>query len=496
MEREFRQKVADSLIWSLGSQVGWQGLNFIVSVILARLLSPREFGLMAMVITLTNFAGIFTELGFGAALIRRQDVQPEHLSSVFWLNVTSGLLLTLLFIVSAPLIADFYQEPSLVLLTSLISINFFINSLGVVQNALMNKNLEFAMLSRITLAAVSGASAVAILMASLGFGVWSLVVQSVVRSVMVTALLWKLNNWRPSFVFNWKAIKDMLGFSTNLVGTQALNYWARNIDNILIGRFLGTVELGVYSRAYTIMLFPIINVSQVISNVLFPSFSLISEDKLRIKQLYLKITRLVALITFPMMLTVFVTAESFVLTVFGSHWAEVIPILQILSLLGITQSIMTLNGSLYLSQNRADLQFRIGSLLRINLILGIIIGLRWGILGVAVGYAIASLLNSYPGIVFVGRLIGLTYIELLRNLAAIFICAVVMAIAVWGMHFLLPAHWPHWAYLIVQVPFGITIYGLLLYFFGTKVYTEAKQMLTEKLNLRHKALVSREEVTL
>lgn len=494
--KEFRQKVISGLMWSLGSRIGGQFLNLVISVILVRLLSPREFGLLALVTVLTNFAGIFVDPGLNAALVQRKNVQPEHFSSVFWLNLANGLLLMLLFMISAPFIADFYQEPSLVMLTMLISIDFFISSLAVVQRALMTKNLDFAQLSIITLAAASVAGVIAIVMALTGFGVWSLAVQTVLRSIIITALFWKLSDWRPSFVFDWAVIKDMLGFGTNLLGTQVLTYWTRNIDNLLIGKFLGTIELGIYDRAYSIMLFPLANVTQAIVNVLFPSFSLINEDKLKIKQFYLKVVRLIALVTFPMMLIIFVTTESFILAVFGPQWIEVIPILKILCLLGVNQSITTLNGSIYLSQGRADLQLRVGTVLRINLILGIIIGLQWGIIGVAVGYAIASLINFYPGIYFSGRLIGLTFSELLQNLALVFICAVVMAASVGALRFLLPVDWPHWLYLITQTLFGIAIYGLLLFVFKVKAYNEAKLLLFERLNLVRKRLMAKGIVTL
>lgn len=463
---------------------------FVIGVILARLLSPRDFGLIAMITVITSFVNIFAELGFSAALVQKQDVRQEHLSSVFWLNLGAGLLLTITLMAGAPLIAGFYQEPLLVPLTMLISITFLISSLNIVQNTLMTKALDFKTLSIVEIAAVGISGVVAIVMAYTGFGVWSLAVQSVVLSAVTAALLWKLSDWCPDLTFKWGAIRDLLGFSMSLFGTKVLNYWVRNVDYLLIGRFLGTTPLGVYTRAYKVMLFPLANVSRVLSKVMFPFFSTIQEDKQRVKSVYLKMTRTIALVTFPMMMGLFITVEPFVLTLYGPKWVEMISVLQILCLVGMVQSIATLNGNLYLSQSRADLQFRVGLVLKANGILGIVIGLRWGIVGVAVGYAIASVVNSYPAFFFAGRLVNLTYWQLLRNLSGVFGCAATMATLEWTLGLLLPSAWPHWARLAVQASFGVMIYGILVHIFRLEAYQEARELVLEQVHPRLRALIT------
>jgi O-antigen/teichoic acid export membrane protein len=477
---ELRQKTLAGITWSITSQAGKQVIALIIGIILARLLSPREFGLIAMITVMTGFAAIFAELGLSAALIQKQDVRQDHLSSVFWINLIGGLLLMLIFIVGAPLIAGFYHEPTLIPLTMLISTNFLIGSLNIVQKTLITKSLDFRTVAIAEISAIAVSGILAILLAYSGFGVWSLAIQSVVCSIVTAMLLWKLNTWRPKFTFNGRAVKELLGFSANLLGTQSLNYWVRNLDNLLIGRFLGTVALGGYSWAYSIMLFPQTNISSVISRVMFPSFSMIQKEKERIKSIYLSVTRVIALVTFPMMCGLFVTVVPFVMAVFGPQWAGMIPILQVFCVVGLIQSIGTLNGNLYLSQGRADLQFKIGLILRTNAILGIIVGLHWGVVGVALGYATASFINSYPNLFFAGRLINLTYSELMKNLADVFACSATMAAAVWSLGLLLPTDWPHWAYLAVQVPFGIAIYTGLVHFFDLKAYRELQGLLVEQ----------------
>jgi PST family polysaccharide transporter len=465
-------------------------LTFVIGIILARLLSPREFGLVAMITVITSFASIFAELGFSAALVQKQDVRQEHLSSVFWLNLGAGLVLTLAFIIAAPLVAEFYQEPMLTPLTIFISTNFLISSLNIVQNTLLTKALDFRTLSIVELGAVAVAGIISIVMAFAGFGAWSLAAQSVLISVVTAVLLWRLSHWRPSLLFRWTAVKDLLGFSMSLFGTKVLNYWVRNIDYLLIGRVLGTDPLGVYNRSYDVMLFPLTGVSRVLSRVMFPSMSIIQEDKRRVANLYLRMTRVIALITFPMMLGLFVTVEPFVMAVFGPKWTGMIPVLRVLSLVGMTQSIGTLNGNLYLSQGKADLQLKVGLVLKTIAILGIVIGLHWGIVGVAIGYAIASFINSYPSFHFAGRLVDLTYWDLLRNLSGVFGCAVAMAALVGGAGLLLPSTWPDWALLAAQVLLGVVIYLSLIHLFKVKAYQEVRTLLSEQWRLRRSQVVS------
>jgi len=477
---ELRQKTIRGVGWSAISLVGKQGLTFVVTIILARLLSPQEFGLLAMVTILINFASIFGELGFSAALVNMQDVQPVHLSSVFWLNLSIGLILSIVFVGLAPIIAYFYQKPILIPLTMYLSFNFVISSFNIVQSTMLIKSLDFRTLSKIDIAAVAISGVIAIVMASSGYGVWSLATQSVIVTLVTAVLLWVSNTWRPSFIFRWSAIKDLMGFSISLFGSKLLNYWVRNLDYLLIGRLMGTGPLGIYNRAYTLMLVPLNTVSQVLARVMFPAFSLIQGDKEKVKRAFLQVTRTVALVTFPMMLGLLVTAKPFVLTIFGPQWAQMIPILKIFSLVGLIQSIGTLNGNIYLSQGRADLQFKVGVVVHLVPLLGIIIGLRWGIIGVAVGYGIGSFLISYPTFYFAACLIDLKFGLHLRNLASLFMCSLFMAATMWGAGLLLPFILPHWIVLIVQVLCGGLTYLILIHVLKIKAYQEVRTLLLEQ----------------
>ncbi len=478
---EFRRRTISGMKWSIVSQGVRQVLGLITTVWLARLLSPRDFGLVGMVTVIANFAALFGELGFSAALVQKKDVTQEHLSSVFWLNLGCGLVLTALFAAAAPLVASFNREPILVPLTVFIAADFLVSSLNIVQNTLLTRALSFRTLSVVEISAIAASGGLAIVMALAGFGVWSLAAQMVSLSAVTAAMLWKLAHWRPDLRFSWPAIRDLLGYSLNYFGSRALIYWTRNADYLLIGRFLGANPLGVYTRAYVVMMVPLLNVSRVLGRVMFPSLALIQDDKARVKRTYLKVTRVIALITFPMMLGLFVCVEPFVLVVFGRSWREMIPLLRVFALTGMLESVSTLNSNIFQSQGRTDQQFRLDLVLRTVLVAGIAIGLRWGILGVAIGYSVASALNTYPSVYFAGRLVGLSFAELAANLASILGCSLAMAGIAWAAGRFVFAGWPHWATLAGQVLCGAAAYALLVHFFQVPAYLEARQVVLDQL---------------
>ena len=476
----FRNKTIAGISWSVVSQVGRQLLQLAIGVILARLLAPRQFGLIAMITVITGFAAVFAELGFGAALIHKQDVKEEHLSSVFWINIGGGIALTVLFMLGAPLIGAFYNEPLLAPLTLLVASTFFFDSLSIIQRTLFSKSIDFKMLSIVEVSAVGIAGVVAIGMALSGWGVWSLAAKAVITSVVTSILLWTFSSWRPDLAFHWSAVKELLGFSMHLLGSRTMNYWVRNLDDLLIGRVIGSGGLGVYSRAYAIMLFPLRNISRVIARVMFPSLATIQHDAARVRHIFQRATRTIALVTFPLMLGLLATTESFVLAVFGGQWAGMIPILQVFCFIGLVQSVVTLVGSLFQSQGRTDLEFRLGLVTKPLLITGIVVGLQWGIVEVAVGYASAVAVSHYLNLRFAGGLVGLRYYDVVRDLTGIFFCAAAMAAGVYGAGLLLPADWPHGGRLAVQVPMGVVFYLMLVHGIDLSAYREARTLLAEQ----------------
>lgn len=452
---------------------------FVINVVLARFLLPQDFGLVAMIMVFTGFAAVFAEMGLGTSLVQKRDIQEIHLTSVFWVNVVVGLFLAILFMALSPLIAAFYQEALLIPMSMVLAFNFLVGGLGIVHRALRIKSLDFKTVSIVELIAIGFSGSVAITMALFGLGVWSLVAQSLISSIITVLLFWKTVDWRPGFRFSRHAVMDLFNFSINLLGTRFLNYWARNLDNLLVGRVIGSKALGLYGRAYAFVLYPLSNVSQVISRVMFPVMSAVQNEKQRVKRLQLKTARAVGLVTFPAMLGLFVVAEPFVIVLLGEQWVGAIPILKIFSLLGMVQSIINLNGNLYLSQGRTDLQFKVSLFLQSNIMIAIIIGLKWGVMGVAIAYSIASIINTYPSFRFAGGLVDLRWMEYLKNLSGVFACAAAMAVIVWMFGYLLPKDWPHLGVLSIMIVCGAGLYLLFIHVFKVRAYCEIRELIKD-----------------
>lgn len=487
MIQTFRERTLSGALWSVTSQTGRQLILLASNLILARLLTPRDFGLSATVLIFVNFGIILAEQGFGAALIQRAEVTEEHLSSIHWVNVALGLLFSALFYAGAPFIAGIFQEDALVPLTRVVSLIFAINSLGMVHTTLLTRELSFKTLAKVEVAAAWAGGAVAIVLAWRGWGPMSIAVQSVVTACVGVAMLWSVSGWRPRLLFRRSAVRDLFAFSSNSFLGSVANYWVRNVDNVLVGWVLGQGPLGVYSRAYAVMLFPLSRVTRVLSRVMFPSLSLIQDDPPRIRSVFLRMTRVIALVTFPVMLGVAASAENFTAVVFGPQWGEMVPVLRILAVVGMVQSVTTLVVNIYMARDQTGLRLRVMLPIQLAQVLGIVLGLKWGILGVSIGYAIASLATAPVECYYAGILIGMSVTDFIANLRGVFLCAAATALVVACAGALLPPGFPVFAAFGVQVLAGGAAYAVLLQAFSVKSWGETLVVARELLARRRAA---------
>ena len=480
-----RQSTVSGIGWTSIAQIGRQGALFLVSIVLARLLTPEDYGLVGMILVFTGFVALFAELGFGAALIQRDEIEIRHYDSVFWLNLMMGALLTALFLVIAPYISKFYREPSLTPLIRLVSVNFLIISVSIVQKTIIQREMNFRKIAKIDILAVLIGGIVAIIMALSGQGVWSLIWQILVTSSVASFVFWWQSNWRPNFLFDKKAISELLGFSSNLLGYSIVNYWARSADNLLVGRFLGSGSLGIYTRAYSTMLMPLSQVANVLGQVMFPALSRMQHDKKRVKRIYLHSIAMIALVTFPMMMGLLVVAEDFVLALYSAKWSDVTSVLRILCLVGMIQSIVGTVGWIYQSQGRTDWMFRWGLFVSVLGITSFVIGVYLGsVEAVALCYAILNVFLLYWNFAIPGRLIDLRFREVLGAVAGILACTLIMAGTVWVFGQVLPDNWPHWVYLVLQSLFGVLVYGALINLLKIQAYDELRNLLLEQWRRR------------
>lgn len=480
MER-LKEKTLKGFAWSGFGQGGNELLRFALMILLARSLSPENFGLMTMLTVFTGFALLMSELGLGGALIQYRGVSEEHLSSVFWVNLGVGSAFSLLFYLFAEPLAAFYEQPDLASYARALAVLYVIGSLFIVHQAYLRRNMDFRILSAADLISVAVSGAVAIGMAWAGYGVWSLVTQKLLEFALRALLLWRWTNWRPRLQFSLKAISDLWSFGINLAGTQALNYFVRQFGNLIVGKYLGASALGLFSRAYVIMMLPTINVTSVLAKVMFPSLAAIQGQRERTAAIYLKVATVIAMVVFPVMCFMTVMTKDVVLLLLGEKWLDVVPILQVLAPAGMIQSIIALNGSLFLSQGRADLQFRIGLVLKLNALLCMLIGLQWGVIGVAWGIAFASVVNSVPSMHFSLGLVGLKVPDVWGRLSKVILASVVMLLALALANDMLPDDWSAFGRLAMMFPIAAAIYWTALQLLREPAYQEVLALLKQHL---------------
>lgn len=411
-----KSKVFSSIGWAFSSQASREICQFIVSIILARILLPKDYGLVSMATTVTGFIQMFNTMGFRSALIQKQNSNDKDYTTAFWTTLLLSVSLYIVTVSISPIAAWFFEEPILKGLMSISALGFIITALNTIHFARLEKAMDFKKISIIEICTTLISGIVSITLATNGYGVWSLVVGGIAGQVLTMPLPWYFTRWRPSYTFDKAALKELFGFGSRVTGAVFINYFARNADNLIIGKVLGSTALGYYSMAYGLMLKPLQYVSSNFSRVLFSAFSSIRNDAEKTRSAYLKVVHFISLITFPMMTGLLFVAPEFVQVVYGSKWAPIVPIFQILCLLGASQSIGSTVGTIYMSQGRADLQLKYTAIFSSIVVASFFVGVQWGVIGVAVAYAFASGGIWMWSHAIANRLIGLQMKTLLSQL--------------------------------------------------------------------------------
>lgn len=426
-----KSKILRGLSWSLFSRIGVQAFQFGFGIVLARTLSPVEFGVFGMLLAFTGFAQVLAEGGLNAALIYKQDATDLDQSTAFWLQVFAGLVLSLVFFFAAPFIADFYDTPVLTPLTQFVAWVFLIQAIGQTHFAQFSKDFRFKALAIANVTGMFISGMVAIWLAVKGYGVWALAWQAVIAAAANSALYWAQSRWRPRLVFSWESARMLWHYSIYLLGHMSLNYWLRNGDKLVIGKFLGATQLGYYSRAYTLMLLPLNNIAAVIGQVMFPALSEVQNDIPRFGRIYLTSVQMTALVAFPLMMGMAALGEPFILTLLGDKWVDVIPVLQILSFVGMFQSIVFPVAWVFNALGKTKRQFHLSILFAAIFVVSMVAGLPGGVIGISYAYALCALVCGLIVLHVAGGYVAISLGKMLRSLWRILAMSVVMGAAVY-----------------------------------------------------------------
>lgn len=474
-----KEKAASALLWSASGQIAHQVISFATVLILARLLSPSDFGLLGFAAVVIAFFSIFQNFGFGLSIIQSKSITEEQISGLFWLNLFFSALLVLIVILAAPLVAVFFKEPRVKLLLVSLSMIFILEACSMVQAAQLEKELSLKKIAIINTSAIFVSSVVGITAAVLKYGVWSLVAYQIGQSAFKTLFLIFTIKWKPQLKIPLKKLKKQIRFSIFAQLSAVLNFFSRNVDDVLVGRVLGSSMLGLYQMSYRLMLWPLQKITLVIGRVLFPSLSMIQDDIERVKRIYLQVVGIIALVAFPMILGLFVISSPAILYILGEKWKDVIPIFQVLCLLGILQSISATQGWIFLSQGRTDLQLKVLFFSVIIIVTSFFIGIQFGAMGVAVCYTIASSVLIPFQLHIAGGLIRVSLVDIFRRILGSLLCASLMAGLVFVLELCLPENINPGVFLGIQITVGIGLYFLLVHILHLHSYMEVKRLLKE-----------------
>jgi PST family polysaccharide transporter len=380
---------------------------------------------------LTNFANLLRDMGTSVALIQRERVSDHLLDTIFWFNMAIGVVLGLIMIAIAVPVSVIFAEPHLRGVLTILAVSYPLSSLAAVHQALLERGLHFRTLAHIELASAIAGLGFGTIAAWRGMGAYSLVLATLVTAALTAVLLWCVSSWRPALRWHGAEFRSLKGFSGNLVGFQIVNYFARNVDTMLVGRFLGVGPLGWYNMGYKLMFLPVQNLSLVVFRALFPVLSRVQTDHAVLRAMYLRAMSAISLVASPVMIGLWVVREPFVRAVFGEQWMPVSVVIAWLAPVGLMQSLLSPVGLLYMVTGRTDLMMRVGTVISAVFFAGILIGLAWGYVGVAIGYAIANALIILPGLRIPFGLVNLSFREFLRSVTPQFIASLLMGLITW-----------------------------------------------------------------
>lgn len=478
-ERSLKNKTIKGTLWSAVENVTRLGVTFVVSIILARLLSPEEYGLIGI---LTIFIALFNAIvdsGFTNALIRKQDATDTDFSTVFYINLVLSLVLAAILFCCAKPIAIFFERPELVALTKVMSSVVVINALAIVQRARTTKEIDFKTQTKITFISSIVSGTIGIVMAYMGYGVWALVGQQISNQLLSTILFWIYNRWMPKLIFSWESFKEMWSFGSKLLVSSLIDTVWKEVYQVVIGKCYTPATLGLYTRAKQFADLCSSNLSAVVGRVSFPVLSNIQDDRERLKLAYKRVIKTSMLPTFVLMLGMAACAESMIQVLIGNQWLGCVPMLQIICTYGMLYPLHALNLNMLQVQGRSDLFLKLEIIKKIialgPLLLGIFVDIYWMLVGTFVTGIISYYLNAY----YSGPFLNYSIKEQIKDILPSFGVAVAMAIPVFAMRFI-----PINSYLMLPLQIVVGAIITISICEATKLpeYIEIKEIVTPLLN--------------
>lgn len=435
-EGSLRHQTVKGTMWSAVENVTRLGITFVVSIILARLLSPEEYGLIGILAIFISLFNAIVDSGFTSALIRKQDATDTDYSTVFYINLVLSLFLAAVLFLCARPIAVFFERPELVALTKVMSSVVVINALAIVQRARTTKAIDFKTQTKITFIASICSGVVGITMAYMGYGVWSLVSQQVCNQLLSTIFFWVYNKWMPKLIFSWVSFKEMWAFGSKLLVSGLIDTTWKEIYQVVIGKCYSPATLGLYARAKQFADLCSTNLTSVVQRVSYPVLSSIQEDRERLKSGYQRVIRTTMLPTFVLMLGMAACAESMIKVLIGEQWLECVPMLQIICTYGMLYPLHALNLNMLQVQGRSDLFLRLEIIKKAIAVVPLLLGVFVDIYLMLAGSLVTSLFSYYLNAYYSGPFLNYSIKEQVTDILPSFGVAMAMAVPVFAISFI------------------------------------------------------------
>ena len=457
-----KTKVFSSLLWRFAERIGAQGVTFIVSIVLARILDPELYGTIALVMVYTTFMNVFVSYGLGSALIQKKDADDLDFSSVFYFNLAVSCFLYLMMYFVAPFIADFYNDSTLTPIIRVLSLTVVISGVKNIQYAYVSRTMQFKRFFFATLGGTVGAGIIGIYMAYKGYGVWALAVQYLFNAAVDTTILWITVKWRPQWAFSWERLKGLMSYGWKLLVSALIDTGYKELRQLIIGKKYTSADLAFYNRGNQFPHLIVDNVNASINSVLFPTMSQVQDDRTRLKEMTRRAMKTSIFIMAPLMMGLAFCAEPIVRLLLTEKWMACVPFMRIFCITYMFYPLHTANLNAVKAMGRSDIFLKLENIKKI-VGLALLLSTMWfGVMVMAysllVSTALGMIINAWPN----RNLLDYRYTEQMRDILPSILLAVVMGLMVYPIKFL---GLSDFFTLLIQVPLGAVLYTVGSRFF-------------------------------
>jgi len=483
MAENLKQKTISAMLWSTLGKLSTLSIQFIANMILARLLMPEDFGCIGMLMIFMVISEVLITGGFGQALIQKKN--PTHLdySTVFYWNLVASIIIYILLYISSPIIADFYNMSQLTNLLRIYSITLIISSFSIVQTNILQKQLKFKSLSIRNIIASSCGSIVATCMAFYGFGIWSLVASSIISAIASVFLLWRMSAWRPTWEFSWISFKELFSFGSLMAFSSLIDELYKEIQGLIIGKFYTARDLGYYTQAKKLENIPVSSLSQIVSQVTFPVFSKLQDNKSQLKQGVKKCLVALTYLNFPMCILLIVIASPLIELLYGTKWLPAIPYFQLLCISGLFYVILTMNNTVIKSLGKSKIFLYVRLVQRFIGLILIGVGASYSVLGLLTGVVFSQIINYIITSIVNMKLIDYGFIEQFKDISRNLLLSFFVGLIVYLFSQIILVN--EYIVMFTQIVLFIGLYFILSKFMdlvGYKIFVEVVKSQIDKNN--------------